>query len=441
MKTDALIEHLSQFHPKGYDLSLGRIRDLLAKLGHPEHKMPPVFHVAGTNGKGSVIANLTAILQAGGKRVHAHTSPHLVNFHERYRIAAPSGQVDNACKIVSDDMLADVLSRVADANDGAKITVFELLAASMFMLFSEQPADYAIVEVGLGGRFDATNVIDAPLVAVINTISIDHQSYLGDTISKIAFEKAGIIKEGCSVVIGPQVDAAREVLEEIAQKHNCPTMICDQDFDLYEERGRFIYQDGDGLLDLPLPALLGKHQLANSATAIAATRMAKCGLDELAYEKAMGNLSWPGRFEPLAKGKLTAEFQNIDEIWIDGGHNADAGAVIAAELERLNKREPKGLVMICAMLNSKDPETFFAHFSGLAPKMYCIPVAGADHGIPASDLAASAQKARIDAITCDNLEAAISQADHIGQSKRLLICGSLYLVGEVLKKNGTPPSR
>ncbi|MCP4184708.1 MAG: bifunctional folylpolyglutamate synthase/dihydrofolate synthase, partial [Hyphomicrobiales bacterium] len=283
MKTDALIEHLSQFHPKGYDLSLGRISELLAKLGNPQKYLPPVFHVAGTNGKGSVIAGLRAILEAGNYSVHAHTSPHLVDYHERYRIGHDKNEGVAKSRLVSDDMLAEALGRVADANDGDRITVFELLAATMFVLFSEQPADYAIVEVGLGGRFDGTNVIDKPLVSIITTISLDHQAHLGNTVGEIAFEKAGIIKPGCPVIIGNQPDEAREVLENIAIEKNCPMMIAGQDFDYYEEAGRFIYQDVNGLLDLPMPNLRGEHQLANSATAIAATRLVNCRIDEFAY--------------------------------------------------------------------------------------------------------------------------------------------------------------
>ena len=437
MKTDTLIDHLSQFHPKGYDLSLGRISELLDKLGQPQHKLPPTFHVAGTNGKGSVIANLRSILEANGWSVHSHISPHLVNYHERYRIAhTTKGASSN---IVSDDMLAEALARVAHANDGGKITVFELLAATMFVLFSEQPADYALVEVGLGGRFDGTNVLTNPLVCVITPVSLDHQSYLGDTLGKIAFEKAGIIKAGCPVVIGPQPDEARQVLEDIAHDKKCTVMIAGQDFDYYEEAGRFIYQDGDGLFDLPLPALLGEHQLSNSALAIAATRLGKCNIDVLAFEKAMGNLHWPGRFERLAPGNITAKFKKDAEIWIDGGHNGGAGAVISRELTGMNEKSPKQLVMICAMLSSKDPQYFFKQFLPHNPQIFTVPITTSEHGIDARELVAQAQKSGLDAQACASLEEALSQARKLQGDNRILIAGSLYLVGEILKKNGTLP--
>ncbi|MCF6322403.1 MAG: bifunctional folylpolyglutamate synthase/dihydrofolate synthase [Rhizobiaceae bacterium] len=439
MKTDALIEHLSQFHPKGYDLSLGRISELLQKLDNPQNKLPPVFHVAGTNGKGSVVANLRAILEAGNLSVHAHTSPHLVNYHERYRLGHDKKSPRKTGHLVSDDMLADVLQRVADANNSAKITVFELLAAAMFVLFSEQPADYAIVEVGLGGRFDASNVINKPLVSIITTISLDHQAHLGNSVGEIAFEKAGIIKPGYPVVIGPQTDEARAVLEEIANSNNCQMMIAGQDFDHYQEAGRFIYQDNDGLLDLPMPGLLGIHQLSNSATAIAATRLADIKISEQDFENAMGNIYWPGRFERLSPGTVTGLFEDDAEIWIDGGHNEGAGEVIARELEHLNAAHPKNLTMICAMLKSKNPQTYFAHFKNLTPRVFTIPVSGTKHGFEAPELANFARQAGLDTVPCNNLDEAIHQARNNSKIERLLFSGTLYLVGEVFAKNGTEP--
>jgi len=438
-KTDALIEHLSQFHPRGYDLSLGRIRDLLKKLGNPQGRLPPVFHVAGTNGKGSTIANLRAILEAASYSTHAHTSPHLVNYHERYRLGHDKNCNRKSGNLVSDDMLAEVLQRVADANDRAKITVFELLAAAMFVLFAEQPADYAVVEVGLGGRFDATNVIDTPLISIITTISLDHQSHLGSTLGKIAFEKAGIIKPGRPVVFGPQSDEARRVLEEIASSNNCPMMIAGQDFDFYEEAGRFIYQDNDGLLDLPMPGLLGTYQLANSATAIAATRLANIKISEQAFDNAMGNIYWPGRFERLPSGTITGLFDKQVEIWIDGGHNESAGEVIARELVRLNSQHRKNLTMICAMLKSKNPGAYFSHFKDLAPKVITVPVSGTQHGFDATELAEISRNTGLETNSCSSLQEAILLAGQYNQNSRILFSGTLYLVGEVLAANGTVP--
>ena len=261
---DSLIDALSAIHPKGYDLSLDRIRRVLARLGHPENRMPPVLHVAGTNGKGSTIAFSRAILEAAGKSVHVHTSPHLVRWHERFRLGRPGGGV-----LAGDRELADAIARVADANGGEPITIFEILTGAMFVLFSENPADYALVEVGLGGRFDATNVIDAPLAAIIANISIDHQQQLGTTVEQIAFEKAGIIKPGRPAVIGPQLDSVRELFERIAAERGAQAVVAGRDFTFFEQGGRLVYQDGNGLLDLPLPRLRGRHQHANAATKLA----------------------------------------------------------------------------------------------------------------------------------------------------------------------------
>ena len=243
-----LINELMKIHPKGYDLSLGRISQLLEKLGNPQDKLPPVIHVAGTNGKGSTIAFCRAMLEADDKVVHVDTSPHLVNYHERFRLGAEGGG-----KLVLDDVFAEALTRVAEANGGEPITVFEILTTVMFLLFSEHPADVALLEVGLGGRFDSTNVIKRSKVSVITPISLDHESFLGDVVEKIAFEKAGIIKPGCQVVIAMQDDAARAVLEERAGQVGAPIVIGGQDYSCHEELGRLVYQDENGLLDLLCP--------------------------------------------------------------------------------------------------------------------------------------------------------------------------------------------
>jgi len=280
-------------------------------------------------------------------------------------------------------------------------------------------------------------VINKPEVSIITTISLDHQTHLGDTIAAIAFEKAGIIKAGCPVVIGEQKDDAREVLENIALEKNCPMMIARQDFDYYQEAGRFIYQDTDGLLDLPLPALGGEHQLANSATAIAALRLANCQIKEAAFEQAMGELYWPGRFEQLPPGIITSLVGGAGEVWIDGGHNVGAGEVIAKELENRNCLVSKDLVLICAMLTTKNPQQYFAQFAALNPKIYTVPITTSEHGIAPQALAEYAQAAGLEALACQNLDDALASVAEIKGDYRLLIAGSLYLVGEVLKKNGT----
>lgn len=433
-RADELINKLSEIHPKGFDLSLDRILLLLGKLGNPQDKMPPVIHVAGTNGKGSTIAFCRAILEAQGYRVHVHTSPHLVNWHERYRLAG---------ELVSDEMLSDAIERVATANDNQPITVFELLCAVMFVLFSENSADFALVEVGLGGRFDATNVIKQPKVCAISSIALDHQSYLGDTIEKIAFEKGGIIKHGVPVAIGTQLDEAREVLEDIAARQKSMTTIAGQDFDSYRDATGFIYQDGDGLLDLPMPRLLGEHQLSNAALAIAALRLARIKIDDEAFAKAMKSVEWPGRFEKLAEGVLTKKLGEGADVWIDGGHNPAAGEAIHLTLKQMDAGSARKTIMICGMINTKEPYGYFEPFNKLDVEVLCVPVSMSEASITAHDLADHASRAGLDAKACASLEEAVSfatQSLHQEPEARILFCGSLYLVGEVLQKNLTPPT-
>lgn len=375
MSAASLIDALSAIHPKGYDLSLGRILRVLEALGNPQLRIPPVIHVAGTNGKGSTSAFCRAILEAAGKTVHVHTSPHLVNWHERYRLGAPGGG-----RLVSDALLESTIARVAQANDGAPITVFEILTAAMFVLFSEQPADYCIIEVGLGGRFDATNVIDKPLVSVITSIALDHMAQLGDREELIAFEKAGIIKPGRPVVVSPQLDKVTEVLEKTARERRAPAWFAGQDFSFHEQGGRLVYQDEQGLLDLPLPRLRGQHQFANAATAIAALRFAGLDLPDSAFETGMETVRWPGRMERLKPGPLQALAPARSELWIDGGHNPAAGEVIASELANLEERAPMPVFVIAGMLMTKDPAGFFRAFEGLVERLFTVPIHDSEQG-------------------------------------------------------------
>lgn len=433
MKSDVLINKLSEIHPKGFDLSLDRILLLLEKLGNPQEKLPPVIHVAGTNGKGSTLAFARAILEAQGYKVHVHTSPHLVNWHERYRLAG---------KLVSDDMLANAIERVAQANDNKPITVFELLSAVMFVLFSENEADYALVEVGLGGRFDATNVIPSPLVCAIAPVGLDHQAYLGDTIEKIAFEKAGIIKNNIPVAVSRQEDGARDTIEEVARKRNAPSIIAGQDFDAYRDATGFVYQDEDGLLDLPIPKLAGEHQLDNAALAIAAIRLAGIGVTPQAFAQGMLDVTWPGRLEKLPKGKITNTLSNHSNIWIDGGHNPSAGVAIAAELIRQDAGIAQKTLLVCGMINTKEPFGYFKPFEALGAEVITVPVAMSEAGIPPKDLAQVASEAGLKTETSASLQEGIEKARRYLEQNpdtRILFCGSLYMVGEVLALNETPP--
>lgn len=436
---DREIERLMTLHPKGYDLSLERIAGLMERLGNPQDRLPPVIHIAGTNGKGSAAAFSRALLEAAGFGVHVHTSPHLVNWHERYRLAAPGGG-----KFVTDEVLADALVRVGEANAGAKITVFEILTAATFLLFSEHPADAVVLEVGLGGRFDATNLIKKPAVSLIMPISLDHESYLGDRVELIAAEKAGIMKRGCPVVIGAQeTDAARGVLVETAERLRCPLAVYGQDFVAYEEHGRMVYQDEDGLIDISPPRLLGRHQFSNAAAALAAVRAAGFEISEDDADLAMTSVEWPGRMQRLSPGKLLELAPAESEVWLDGGHNPGAAVVVSEALAELEERNPRPLFLICGMLNTKDQRGYFRPFHGMARHVYTVPVPLSDASVPNDELAVRAGEAGLSAEPVSSIANALmllrDNWTEDDEPPRILISGSLYLVGAVLGENGTPP--
>ena len=437
---DAEIEKLMGLHRKGYDLSLDRIRRLLEVLGNPQLKLPPVIHVAGTNGKGSATAFCRALLEAQGLSVHVHTSPHLVRWHERYRIGVKGGRG----QIVDDALFADALRRVAEANGGKPITVFEILTAVTFILFSEQPADVAVIEVGLGGRFDATNVVENPAVSIIQPISLDHQAYLGDRVELIAAEKAGIMKRGVPVVIGHQeFDGAKDVLIGTAERLGCPLTVFAQDFLAYEEFGRLVYQDEFGLMDLPLPRLPGRHQIGNAATAIRAVKAAGYPVTEEVAEKAMLSVEWPGRLQRLTEGRLVERAPSGSEIWLDGGHNPGAGEVIAEAMVSMEERQARPLYLVIGMINTKDPIGYLRAFVDIAHNVYTVPIQGSDVGLDPVALAQSAAEAGLKALPMSSVAEAldaIRQKMEGSVPPRIMIGGSLYLAGNVLAENGTIPT-
>ncbi len=437
---DREIERLMALHPKGFDLSLERITRLLEKLDNPQDRLPPVIHIAGTNGKGSAAAFSRALLEASGFRVHVHTSPHLVNWHERYRLGAPGGG-----RLVTDEVLADAVARAAKVNAGEHITVFEILTAVTFLLFSEHPADAAIIEVGLGGRFDATNMIDKPAVSVLMPISLDHEAYLGDRVELIAVEKAGIIKPGAPVVIGAQeTQTAQDVLIATAERLDCPHFVYGQDFLAYEENGRMIYQDEMGLMDLTPPRLPGRHQFANAAAAMAAVKAAGFEVGQRAADRAMMTVDWPGRMQKLPRGELSDLAPEGSEVWIDGGHNPGAGIVIAEALAEQEERFARPLFLICGMLNTKDQIGYFRAFHGMARHVYTVPVNSSDAGVPNAELANRAIAAGLSAEPVNSVANALMLLrdtwNPTETAPRILIGGSLYLAGEVLAQNGTAPT-
>jgi dihydrofolate synthase/folylpolyglutamate synthase len=438
--SDEMIARFLALHPKIIDLSLGRIIGLLEKLGEPQKRLPPVIHVAGTNGKGSTIAFMRAILEASGLAVHVHTSPHLVRFHERIRL----GRKGEPGRLVDEEALIDALAEVESVNAGAPITVFEITTATAFHLFARHPADVLLLEVGLGGRFDATNVIDHPLATVVTPVSMDHMEFLGDTIRKIAGEKAGILKRGAPAIIARQGREATAVLEEAAARAGASSiLIGGQDFAVHEEGGRLIYQDNDGLLDLPLPRLPGRHQQENAGTAIAALRAAGFApLPDAVFEAGMRNVEWPARLQRLREGALVALAPEGSELWLDGGHNEDGAKALAAAMADLQDRKPAPLILICGLLGTKDLAAVLRPFPGLAQELIAVTVPGQMVARPAAGIAAAAQALGLPAQTAPDVGDAlrhIAARDHGGNPPRILICGSLYLAGEVLKANGTPP--
>ena len=431
--SDAVLERLLSLHPKRIDLVLDRVERLLAALGHPERKMPPVIHVAGTNGKGSVCAYLRAMLEGSGYRVHVYTSPHLVHFHERIRIAG---------RLISEDELAATLEECEAANANAPITFFEITTAAAFLAFSRHPADALVLEVGLGGRYDATNVIAAPAATCIAPVALDHQDFLGDSIAAIAAEKAGIIKRSVPTIVGPQDDEAKAVIVRRADQLGAPLSVYGEDYSAHEEHGRLVYQDTDGLLDLPLPKLAGRHQIANAAIAIATLRrIGGRWAREKGIEWGLKNVEWPARLQRLAKGPLIEAAPKGAEVWLDGGHNPHGGAAIAQSMADLEERASKPLYLICGMLKTKDAVGYFLPFRGLAKHVTTVAIPGEAASLGAGALYDAVRNAGLEASPADDLTDAMMQVSAWSRARegegppRILICGSLYLAGKVLKEN------
>nr|WP_095587303.1 folylpolyglutamate synthase/dihydrofolate synthase family protein [Actibacterium ureilyticum] len=419
-QSDVILERMMTLHPKIMDLTLDRVWRLLETLGHPERDLPPVIHLAGTNGKGSTQAMIRAGLQAAGKRVHAYTSPHLARFHERIRLAGD---------LITEDALSALLDECWDANDRQQITYFEITTVAALLAFARTPADYTLLEVGLGGRLDATNVIDRPALTVITPVSIDHQQYLGDTLAEIAGEKAGILKRGVPCVVGPQDDAALEVIEARAASLGTPLLAHGQHWHVWEERERLVYQDESGLLDLPLPNLIGAHQIQNAGAALAALR--HLGLDDDACEAAVTRAEWPARLQRLRTGPLV-DAAGRAELWLDGGHNPAAGIALA---EALNRLPPRPLHLICGMLNTKDVTGYMRPLANVAQSLTAVSIPGEENTLPATDTAAAAEQVGLQAATADSVAQAVADIANQTPNARILICGSLYLAGHILRQN------
>ena len=430
--SDEVLAHFKTLHPRLIDLSLGRIEALLDKLGRPQDRLPPVIHVAGTNGKGSFTAFLKAMLQATGKRVHTYTSPHLVRFHERIELAG----ADGLARPISESELIDRLLHADRINAGHPITYFEITTAAAFLAFAEHPADAVILEVGLGGRLDATNVIARPALSVIMPVSMDHMDKLGPTLTDIAGEKAGILKAGVPAIISVQPPEALDVITNVAQSVGAPLSLWGQDYEAFEQRGRLVFQDEERLLDLPLPALLGHHQVANAGTAVASALRLPPALriTDDAIEQGLTNVRWPARMQQLNNGFLSNLLRPGSELWLDGGHNVAGGQAIAQTLAELEERAPKPVALIVGMMGNKDARGFLQHFRGLVRRVAAVPfVGGPETAFQPDELAAIAASIGINAEAAPDVASAIRRLqDFEDQPLRILICGSLYLAGQVL---------
>ncbi len=423
MKTptsDVILERMMALHPKIIDLTLDRMLRLLDALGNPQKKLPPVIHIAGTNGKGSTQAMIRAGLEAAGKTVHAYTSPHLARFHERIRLAGT---------LISEEHLTQVLDECYAANGGENITYFEITTCAALLAFSRTPADYTLLEVGLGGRLDATNVISAPVATVITPVDLDHQQYLGETLREIAGEKAGIIKRRVPCIVGPQQEAGLEVIEAVAARQMAPVSVYGQHWHVSREAGRMIYQDERGLLDLPLPTLPGMHQVQNAGGAIATLRA--LGFDAAACEAAVTQAEWPARMQRLKKGPLV-EIAGQAELWLDGGHNPAAGQALATVLGELPQVPT---YLICGMLNTKDITGYLRPLAPHVAGLHAVSIPGEAATLPAAATAKAALDVGMTATEAEDVAQALAQIVGDAPYARVLICGSLYLAGNILRYN------
>ena len=426
---DRVLARLGGLHPKRIDtvnsrtLSLDRIERLLTDLGRPQDRLPPVIHVAGTNGKGSTVATLRACLEASGYQVHAYTSPHLVRFNERIRVAG---------KLIEDAFLASLLGDCERANAGGEITFFEVTTAAAFMAFSLVPADFTLLEVGLGGRLDTTNVVRHPAVTAITPVSLDHQAFLGPTVAHIAREKAGILKRGAPAVIGPQVEQAEEVIEGMAGYAGAPLFRWRQEWRCDAAGDGMRYEGQRWKLDLPLPSLPGAHQIANAGTAIACLEcLPGAVISPSGLAHGLRRIEWPARLQRLSRGPLVGMMPGW-ELWLDGGHNPSAGEALAAAAAGWRDRP---LHLVVGMLNTKDSAGFLAPLAPVAQSLEAVTIPDEENPLPAAAIVAAAQAVGIAAREAASIEAAFDAVKAAGKPGRVLICGSLHFAGVVLREN------
>jgi dihydrofolate synthase / folylpolyglutamate synthase len=402
------------------------VQRLLGALGNPQEKLAPVIHVAGTNGKGSTVAFIRACLEAAGLRVHVYTSPHLVRFAERIRVAG---------RLIDEEALTSVLEECERANNGAPITFFEITTAAAFLAFAREPADVVLLEVGLGGRFDATNVIARPAVTAITPVSLDHQHFLGDTVAKIAFEKAGILKSGIPAVIARQAADGAAVIETRARELGAPLYRQGEEWDASARSDGGMFYRGRSSLDLPAPALLGPHQYDNAGTALACIEcLGEHPVSRASLAEGMRRVEWPARLQRLAQGTLARLMPEGAELWLDGAHNAAGGAALGGVAKAWRDKKLK---LVFGMLKTHDAEAFLKSLAPYAARLEAIAIPGELNSLTAEEAATAARAAGISAKAHESIAQAVAAA--AAPQARVLICGSLYLAGRVLAENGGPP--
>jgi dihydrofolate synthase/folylpolyglutamate synthase len=428
---DKLLERVMRLHPRSIDLGLERIERLLKALGSPEKKLPPIVHVAGTNGKGSLVAYLRAMAEAAGYRVHVYTSPHLVRFNERIRVAG---------HIIEDAALDDILTECEQANGEQPITFFEITTVAAYLAFSRVPADLALIEVGLGGRYDATNVID-PILSAITPIGYDHTGFLGDKLEGIAGEKAGILKHAVPAVIGRQRALSAAVIEAEAAKLTSPLFRMGREWRVVPGETGFRYESDALALDLPAPALAGAHQVDNAATAVACVerlRAARFQIDDAAIRKGLASVEWPARLQKLGHGPLVEQLPPGCELWLDGGHNEDCGLALARMASDWAKEPaPLPLHLVFGMLTTKDASGFLRPLARHATSARAVPFPEGHSAYTPEEACAKAADVGLDCGPSNDIGAALEDLLVTQPAPmRILICGSLYLAGEVLARNG-----
>ena len=437
--SDAILARLMALHPKVIDLVLDRVWRLLEALGDPQDRLPPVIHIAGTNGKGSTLAMIRAGLEAGGARAHAYTSPHLVRFHERIRLAGA---------LIDEALLSDLLEECEAANGGAPITYFEITTCAALLAFARHPAEWCLLEVGLGGRLDATNVVASPALTVITPVAMDHEAFLGDTIAKIAAEKAGILKAGVPCIVAHQHPGALEVIEDRARDLGAPLIVAGRDFDCWAEPHAMVFRCDHGQVDLPPPLLGGPHQVDNAGVALQALlHLTGHGVIDERFVAiagpAMQRVDWPARMQLLGQGWIRHRYPQA-RVYLDGGHNPAAGKALAETIRRLPRTAICGtgstgtpiarrVHLVCGMLDTKDATGFLGPLAGIAASFTAVPVEDSDAAIPAAVLADTARSAGHAAGAAADVTSALDAITAEDAGAQVLICGSLYLAGEVLR--------